>query len=706
MNLSRTISTFALLICTVLNLTGVSQNIPSYRIIDWSKAGSNCIDNSADTIFLEQLGNSGDLNIYFDSLFYQAQDSLILFGGGTIIIPAGTFLINATLNLQSNITIQGQGYLNTILQFDLSGANIDPVKIQGSSASIYDTIVTSPQKGNTIFEVIDASIYQIGQAIRMVEDDNGRIFSSWASNNIGQVFSIEAIDLSSNTITMDRPSRLDFDMALNPRIQTFNTKKNIKICALKIDRLDATSSQTSNISFRLAENCIVEGIESNNSNFAHLEINISKDITVSNSYFHHGHNYGGGGQGYGVVIQATSGDVLITNNIFNHLRHSVLLQSCANGNVISYNYSIDPHWTGVSLPSNSAGDMVLHGNFPYLNLFEGNICQNIVIDNSHGINGHHNTFFRNRGELYGLFMNNSPASDSQNFIGNEISSTALFQGFYTLEGTNHYEFGNNHKGTTKPAGTSNLSLTTMYLDNYPSSWSLNLSEFPTIGYPNAEMGGAIPTSVNYLNSEFAECKTDTAIFTGLFCHQDSILLDGIWHSSDTSITSSMLKGKCQIPIKYELNKANTIIIDQVDETLAINLASVIGYQWNYNNSVNGNYTSAHLCTQNGAYYCEVTLTENSVSTTCSSDTISINGLHINENNMNYKLYPNPGNAYLILEVDQKCSILLQSQLGETIYSADISHQLRLPTQKLAPGMYNLVIINSKGLYKNLKWIKQ
>jgi hypothetical protein len=56
--------------------------------------------------------------------------------------------------------------------------------------------------------------------------------------------------------------------------------------------------------------------------------------------------------------------------------------------------------------------MVLHGNYPFANLFEGNINQNTVIDNSHGKNGPYNTFFRNRSELWGVVMNNSPATDS------------------------------------------------------------------------------------------------------------------------------------------------------------------------------------------------------------------------------------------------------------------------------------------------------
>ena len=67
----------------------------------------------------------------------------------------------------------------------------------------------------------------------------------------------------------------------------------------------------------------------------------------------------------------------------------------------------DPFWTGTVLPSDAAGDLVLHGNYPYANLFEGNILQNLVVDDSHGLNGPYNTFFRNRADNYGIVMSNA-----------------------------------------------------------------------------------------------------------------------------------------------------------------------------------------------------------------------------------------------------------------------------------------------------------
>ena len=92
----------------------------------------------------------------------------------------------------------------------------------------------------------------------------------------------------------------------------------------------------------------IQGIESDKCNFAHIDAEYSSNLSISKNYFHDAHNYGSGGKAYGVILHFTSNECKIEDNIFNHLRHSMIVQAGANGNVFStYNYSIDPFWTGV-----------------------------------------------------------------------------------------------------------------------------------------------------------------------------------------------------------------------------------------------------------------------------------------------------------------------------------------------------------------------
>ena len=98
----------------------------------------------------------------------------------------------------------------------------------------------------------------------------------------------------------------------------------------------------------------------------------------------------------------------------------MLLQAGTNGNIYSYNYSLQQKRT--EIPSDAAGDIVLHGNYPYANLFEGNIAQNVGGDASHGRNGPANVFFRNRAMHYGIAFT-SGSGDSSIVMYNEVTAT-------------------------------------------------------------------------------------------------------------------------------------------------------------------------------------------------------------------------------------------------------------------------------------------
>jgi hypothetical protein len=232
---------------------------------------------------------------------------------------------------------------------------------------------------------------------------------------------------------------------------------------------------------------------------------------------HHAHEYGDGGRGYGVVMHFGTGDCLIENNVFEHLRHSILLQAGANGNVITYNYSHDPFWSTTSpfIPSNSAGELVLHGNYVYRNLFEMNSVQNIVIDNSHGPNGPYNTFLRNRASLFGLFFSadNSP---SQNFIGNEIPNTSFPYSSvnYMILGADHFLFGNNNKGTIDPIGTENISLISLAYTNAPTF--LNGQNLAQIGAPNTMGSYQIPAEFRSTNNQTLAGSCNQQLVLGNF----------------------------------------------------------------------------------------------------------------------------------------------------------------------------------------------
>jgi len=161
----------------------------------------------------------------------------------------------------------------------------------------------------------------------------------------------------------------------------------------------------------------------------------------------------------------------------------------ANGNVFAYNYSFDPYRS--EFPHDAGGDMLLHGHYAFANLFEGNLGQSIVVDNTWGPSGPYNTFFRNRTSLYGINIYKQKVnSDKQNVVGNEVT-----KGNYIIKGK-QFTYDNNIKGTIQPPGTKVLNDVCYYLTGKPYFWNIN-SNWPTIGGSNTLNSGTIPAKERY-----------------------------------------------------------------------------------------------------------------------------------------------------------------------------------------------------------------
>src|SRR5438309_11771631 len=111
----------------------------------------------------------------------------------------------------------------------------------------------------------------------------------------------------------------------------------------------------------------------------------------------------------------------------------MMVKQGANGNVFAYNYSIEPTLT--EWLYDASGDISVHGDYPFANLFEGNIVQTLYIDQTWGPGGPYNTFFRNREDLYGIIITQgNVTTDKNNFVGNEITNTGAFLGNYIVPG--------------------------------------------------------------------------------------------------------------------------------------------------------------------------------------------------------------------------------------------------------------------------------
>jgi len=373
----------------------ISNYFDEGRIINWSKSGMQTTPPPIEVTY-----TANTVSDLIDILETKDPSVMVL-----IELSGTTYnFINQQLEIPSNTIIRGIGS-STILNFDFTGAGTKECFLIDGGGNIAETAISDQEllKGQIDIEVPDISALTAGDYIELLfESDDIHTHSSSNSDPIdttngflGQVNRID--EINGNIMTMADGLNMDFTSFANQGTIYKNNgyKQNIGIEDLKITYDYNVSNNVIGILFNHAANCWVSGIESDSPFYYHVKVARSSEIEITGSYFHHSIAYQGG-QAYGVLVEWRSTNVLVENNIFEHLRHSMIVARGASGNVFGYNYSFDQFSHDNSYNENYLGDINVHGHFPFANLFEGNICEFIQIDDFWGFAGPNNTFFRNR----------------------------------------------------------------------------------------------------------------------------------------------------------------------------------------------------------------------------------------------------------------------------------------------------------------------
>lgn len=338
---------------------------------------------------------------------------------GVVFIPAGNYYLRSGLTLRSGAVLRGQSATNTTLTFS-SDFYTHCITISGSGFGAFQSIETGATQFSARVTVADAGVFSTGRyvVVRMFKPPADWGLSSWATNNIGQLARVSAI--AGNTLTLDQPLRLDYSPCV-PQIAPFNSPiTNAGIENIRITRELAGSNDVRDnmytIRMAYAADCWVRGANLYRCFGAHIALEYATHNEIHGNYLEEAHEYDGGGSGYGVRYEYMSCQNLAENNIFRKLRHSMLNQIGANANVWGYNYSRDGRneWTI------QTSDITTHGNYPFANLAEGNICSFLSLDNSHGWNGPCNTFFRNQA-THALGISDESTCRNEAYVGNETA---------------------------------------------------------------------------------------------------------------------------------------------------------------------------------------------------------------------------------------------------------------------------------------------
>ena len=402
---------------TVTNSFGV-YSLPSARSITWSPGVSGGIPiyaNGRNAVTDD--GATGD-GIADDTA--EIQSCINNTAAGTACyLPAGTYKITSQLNIYAGKVLRGAGVTSKIISYGTTG---DIIRMGTGSEGSLINISSGYTKDSTSLTFADAatiSSIAIGDYIVVVQSNDTSLVEpvgnngncGWCGlNNTNTLAMNQIVRVTGkvdNVLTIHRPLYFTFQASLIPRIIEFGMITNAGIETLYIENDSSTLNLlSSNIGITKCAYCWVKDIESYNANRFHIRVSEAYGAEIRDSKFTYGHSYGGD-HAYGVQIFVTNSDHLIENNIFYHLRHSMVLEGGGSGCVFGYNYS-ELMWDESEGSTNwLMSDMLTHGVHSYMNLFEGNIVNRITADFVWGSSSH-NTYFRNysdtqsNGAIYAL----------------------------------------------------------------------------------------------------------------------------------------------------------------------------------------------------------------------------------------------------------------------------------------------------------------
>lgn len=255
------------------------------------------------------------------------------------------------------------------------------------------------------------------------------------TRNLHQTVRVLSVNNGTNIVYWP-PLNWDFNSALSPQVTLLGSGavlKNVGWEDFTLTNANATgNTHGGHQQFIIygANQCWIKNVETADAKSYHMFWFQQVQSMVIDCYIH-GHTISVNDRPYGIEIRfATS--FLLQNNIFDNCFAAIAINSGGSGNVIAYNfvtnsYTFDP--TLLSAAINSA-----HAAFTMMNLYEGNVCNEIQADYFWGSSGL-NTYFRNRvtGTDAGVTQNRKPISMDRNSLSNNIINNVLGLGGITWQ---------------------------------------------------------------------------------------------------------------------------------------------------------------------------------------------------------------------------------------------------------------------------------
>ena len=379
-SLSRVAIWMLVAVCPWISLSPAQGAIidPS-RMIDWSQAGiPGGIPNRTTVCATINATTYGNGTTDATTAIQNALNSCP--ANQVVYLPAGTYRINGSLRVPSNVTLRGAGPKQTILDARGSGSAVvslgqsvspsaaNSVAITGGTTAGSNTIAVSSASGITvgsylmITELNDPSFVTI-------EGNQGTCTwcdaSMWkATRVLGQI--VEVTSINGTNIGISPSLYITYSSSLSPLAAKFAAGG--KYAGVEDLQVYANNTgYTANLRMDGAAYCWIKNIESNYADGDHVQAFNSYRGEIRDSYFHDAFSHTSGTTDADVFIAIKSSGFLVENNALRRLHCSVLLNWGAAGNVIAHNY-MDGNFD-TTAPNVLIYELSAHGAHPMFNLW-------------------------------------------------------------------------------------------------------------------------------------------------------------------------------------------------------------------------------------------------------------------------------------------------------------------------------------------------
>lgn len=364
---------------------------------EWSSAGRRS-ETPTTTISVLDFGavpddGQSDSQAFADAV---ASASAAARGGTptTVDVPSGRFLLTETLRLESSVVLRGTGRESTLIDLDLGGADAEGITMVGAPFGDgewfdLDADVAVGERRLTI----EGATFQPGQVIEIEQDNIDEMVSrdewvvDWGQGAAGLVALVA--DSGEGLVVLDHVVTDNFSQSRNARIRPISAITRSGVESMTIERIDPGYGHI--IAMRFGYDLWVSDVETIMASRAHVGIDVVGRCEVTGSNLHGAHDFGDGGRAYGISVARHTTNCLFENNALWDLRHAMIIQLGASGNVFAYN---DARGSAGYEDRQPRADISLHGHWPQANLFEGNVVDRVVYADWWGPVGPTNVFWR------------------------------------------------------------------------------------------------------------------------------------------------------------------------------------------------------------------------------------------------------------------------------------------------------------------------